>query len=256
MNLFSYIPQWVWEYMGYPSESDIPINTFKDHIEFNYPELLDNLNTIEEYRKIRTLIEEWGPECFFETETHEGISIFAEDHVNIKTEETIGNCLKFTFFDNIEPPDGDYQNVIPEHLRTKFAIAINQAQYGGTGPNESWKTAKTMEKGSMSMFHQFLIVRDTEASLFNALTFGLNDNKEVYEMLCDMELIANLWAEKNGIPQEHLGCYFHVYPGNSIHSLHMHMVDTRAESIGKAWEVNSHKNLPLHDLQTYFKVQN
>ena len=248
MNLFSYIPQWVWEYMGYPNGSNIRINTFKDHIEFNYPELLDNCNTIDEYTKIRELLIDWGTDCFFETETHKGISIF-KDGINIDE-------LPFTFYKNIEPPDGDYQKVIPEHLRTKFAIATNQAQYGGTGPNESWKTAKTMEKGSMSMFHQFLIVRDTEASLFNALTFGLNDNKEVYEMLCDMELIANLWAEKNGIPQEHLGCYFHVYPGNSIHSLHMHMVDTRAESIGKAWEVNSHKNLPLHDLQTYFKVQN
>ena len=251
MNIFSYIPQWVWEYMGYPSGSNIRINTFKDHIEFNYPELIDNCNTIDEYTKIRELLIEWGTDCFFETETYKGINIFKEC-INIDE-------LPFTFYKNIEPPDGDYQKVIPEHLRSKFAIATNQAEYGGIGPNESWKTAKTMEKGSMSMFHQFLIVRDTHSSLFNALTLGLDDkmnNKEVYDMLCDMELIANSWAEKNGIPQEYLGCYFHIYPFNSIQSLHMHMIDTRSESLGKAWSFNVHKNLPLHDLQKYFKVKN
>jgi len=246
MEFLKNIQQWVCDYISYSRSSNIIINNFKDHIEFNYPEFINNLNTIDEYTKIRDLLVEWGIERFFETETLNGIPIF-KDGNNIESE--------FTFFKNIESPDGDFQNIIPEYLRNKFAIVTNIGKYNWNGAN---KSQKIMEKGNMSIFHQFLILRNTEASLFNALTLGLNnkmDNKEIYDMLCDMEVIANLWAENNGIPQENLGCYFHIYPFNSIQSLHMHMVDTRNESHSKIWKLNFHKNLSLHDLQRYFHKQ-
>ena len=249
------------------------ITTFADYVKFKDPKLLENLNTREAFVQIRLLLKEWGTQRFYNTETVNGRHLFNQGVLNISLSKEVSipapePYLPFTFFYTMESENGPCQQFIPEHLRYRFAVVTNLPHLGGMGPGEAWEKAKEMENGSMSMFHQFLVIRDLDASLFNALTFGINYERnkewkpndktsyeEIFEMLCEMEQIALLWGQKNGIPSEELGCFFHIYPKNSIQSLHMHMVDCRKLSRGKAWEVNKHKNLPLADLQQYFAPQ-
>lgn len=274
--LFQFIPTWLKSFIEHFGESEATTEktplSFAEFVSERDPQLLEKLNCRESFVQMRLLLEEYGVERFYKTEKVKNRHLFDQGSLNVSLSKDVSipapaPHLPFTFFYTMESENGPLQQFIPERMRYRFALVTNLPHLGGTGPGEGWSKAKNMENGSMSMFHQFLVVRDLDASLFNALTFGLplphngwmpspkTANEDVFEMLCDMEQIALLWAEKNGIPSEDLGCFFHVYPKNSIPSLHMHMVDCRELSRGKAWSVNEHKNLPLADLQQYFAPQ-
>ena len=107
----------------------------------------------------------------------------------------------------------------------------------------------------MSQHHQFVGVKAMDWDKFNALTFGYGPGgvDESLQMLDELETIANTWATARGIPRANLGCYFHIYPFNSVQSLHMHMVDTRQSNLGAAWAKNTHKNMPLEMVRRYLE---
>jgi len=146
--------------------------------------------------------------------------------------------------------------VIPGYLKEKYLIMRNKPEFGGIGPDdENWVEAKNNENASMSAYHQFVVIKDTSWSKFNALTFGYGDNEDnhtVLKMLYEIQLIADSWAYSNKIPKKNLGVYFHVYPLNSVQSLHVHLVDIREENLGKAFMKNIYKNMPLESLRLYF----
>lgn len=242
--------------------------TFEDHIRNYHPRLLKKLNNIEDYSYIRAVLKSYGIWRFYFTEKVNELYLFNYSKLNVYEPATKNNTsinpnippdvLPFTFLYILPNKSDNEQECIPFNLRDKYAIVNNKPGYGGIGPSEEWDKAKHMEFGSMSMYHQFLVVRDTSADMFNALLFGLNlfknsSNKTILNMLYEMDVIASQWAESKNIPLKYLGCFFHIYPNNSVNSLHMHMVDTREEHLGKAWKVGEYKNLPLKDLITYFR---
>ena len=180
------------------------------------------------------------------------IPIFASNTVNVSQ-------IPFTFLKMLPTisPDHPSQSPIPKHIRSKYAILKNRPEFGGIGPDDPhWATAKTNPSASMSAYHQFVAVRDFSWSLFNALTFGedpeYQSRKAVLTMLQDLESIAINWATQHGIAN--VGCFFHVYPFNSVQSLHMHMVDLNPENLGAAWEECAPVNTPLSSVKAYFKA--
>lgn len=181
------------------------------------------------------------------------IPIFTSNLVNVTQ-------IPFTFLKMLSSisPDHPSQSPIPKHIRSKYAILKNRPEFGGIGPDDPhWATAKTNPSASMSAYHQFVAVRDFSWSLFNVLTFGedpeYQSRKEVLTMLEDLETIATNWAAQHGIAN--VGCFFHVYPFNSVHSLHMHMVDLNPENLGAAWEECAPVNTPLSSVKAYFKAK-
>ena len=100
------------------------------------------------------------------------------------------------------------------------------------GEFDSDKTpVPTGADASMAQVHQFLIVNDTRGELFNIVTFGLNpetgevDDKrkaEAKKILDDMNTITKKWGER--FPEGNPEYLFHMYPTNSVHSLHLHMI--------------------------------
>lgn len=242
--------------------------TFEDHIRYYHPRLLKKLNNIEDYSYIRLVLKSYGIWRFYLTEKVNNRYLFNYGKLNVYEPATKNNTsinpnipsdvLPFTFLYILPSKSNKEQECIPFNLRSKYAIVNNKSGYGGVGPSDEWELAKHMELGSMSMYHQFLVVRDSSANLFNGLLFGYNlfrnsSDKTVLNTLYEMEIIASLWAESKKIPHKYLGCFFHIYPNNSVNSLHMHMVDTREEHLGKAWKVGQYKNLPLKDLIKYFR---
>ena len=69
-----------------------------------------------------------------------------------------------------------------------------------------------------------------------------------------MQMIKDSWARARGIPLDMVGAYFHVYPTNSVQSMHMHMVDLREENINPhSFDALEHKNFPLEEAIAYFE---
>ena len=238
--------------------------TFIKFVKVCRPELLKQLNTLDDYRKIRTLLKEYGVQRLYDNEIAMGQLVFDGEAINahpgpVYPRPMIAPYLPFTFFYEMESVDGPDQVFIPKQRRDKYVVLRNIPELGGMGPGEIWDTAKENHSASMSMYHQFVGVRQRDRSLFNALTFGIEsecskgtNNYEVIELLDDFEEIANNWADHHNIPREHLGCYFHIYPTNSVQSLHMHMVDTRPEHLGAAWYDCEFKNMSLSVIRDYF----
>ena len=76
--------------------------------------------------------------------------------------------------------------------------------------------------GSMSYLHQFLIPSDRSWHRSNAAFFAATS--ENIEWLEDLHRAAVLWARQNGC--EETACFFfHVFPNNSLMSLHLHCID-------------------------------
>jgi hypothetical protein len=216
-------------------------------------------NTPHDYGALKQLYKEFcarhGEHHFKNNEVIQAkdssIPIFTSNTVNVSQ-------IPFTFLKMLSSisPDHPSQSPIPKHIRSKYAILKNRPEFGGIGPDDPhWATAKTNPSASMSAYHQFVAVRDFSWSLFNALTFGedpeFQSKKEVLTMLEDLETIATNWAGSHGITN--VGCFFHVYPFNSVQSLHMHMVDLNPENLGEAWKEYATINTPLSSVKSYFE---
>ena len=251
------------------------MTSFKEYVNAINPNLFNHCSCLSDYKDLRVLLIQYGIERFKETETISNRYIFTKNELNIEenswyktwsgyiykylleTYYRSSILIPFTFFKVMKYSEESDQDCIPQNLKNKYIILRNKEEYGGIGPQDSnWLIAKENEDASMSAYHQFIGIKDTSWQYFNALTFGLEISesyKSVLNMFNELEIIANLWAKKNNIPKEYLGCYFHIYPFNSVQSLHMHMIDLRKENLGKAYFKSCHKNMPLSEVRKYFE---
>ena len=233
--------------------------SFGSAIKTHNPNLTTRCNTLEDYATLRNALEQYGVEKFHQTETvMGGKNLFSGDKLNINgspNPEPPTGRLPFTFFTVMKFANGEDQQLIPKQLQDKYIILRNKPEFGGS-PGTDWDTAKTNDTASMSQHHQFVGVKAMDWDKFNALTFGYGPGgvDESLQMLDELEAIANTWATARGIPPPNLGCYFHIYPFNSVQSLHMHMVDTRRANLGAAWAKNTHKNMPLEMVRRYLRT--
>jgi len=238
----------------------MPGPSFGSAIKTHNPDLTRRCNTLEDYTTLRNALEQYGVEKFRQNETvMGGENLFSGDKLNINgspNPEPSTGRLPFTFFTVMNIANGEDQQLIPKQLREKYIILRNMSEFGGS-PGTDWGTAKTNDDASMSQHHQFVGVKSMDWDKFNALTFGYGRGgvEASLQMLNELEIIANAWATARGIPPPNLGCYFHIYPFNSVQSLHMHMVDTRRANLGTAWDVNEHKNMPLGEVRRYLTTQ-
>jgi hypothetical protein len=250
------------------TSSSKPVNSFEELIK-NHPEysvLCSRCNTKDDYIKIRKALQIYNIENFKDTETKNGVLLFKNNKLNVNPslsppEAAKKGFIPFTFFSTMKFANPEDQALIPQ-LREKYIILRNKPELGGIGPEDpNWKTAQFNENASMSAYHQFVGVKNMNWDLFNVLTFGLepgsitpNSKEAVILMLNELQTIGNAWAESKCIPREYLGLYFHVYPFNSVQSLHMHMVDKREQHEGVAMKINQHKNMPISEIMHYFKA--
>lgn len=117
----------------------------------------------------------------------------------------------------------------------RFIIVRNKSGRGGTlnakrGENgsellEDGSSEFITENGSMSHWHEFIIIDNPSVYLCNAIFFGKGEgfynNLGAVIILLKMKEMALKWANKRNIKNPFFG--FHVHPDNSIASLHLHM---------------------------------
>ena len=233
--------------------------SFGSAIKTHNTNLTTRCNTLEDYATLRNALEQYGVEKFHQTETvMGGKNLFSGDKLNINgspNPEPPTGRLPFTFFTVMKFANGEDQQLIPKQLQDKYIILRNKPEFGGS-PGTDWDTAKQMILHQCHNITSFVGVKAMDWDKFNALTFGYGPGgvDESLQMLDELEAIANTWATARGIPSHNLGCYFHIYPFNSVQSLHMHMVDTRPASLGAAWAKNTHKNMPLEMVRRYLRT--
>jgi len=113
--------------------------------------------------------------------------------------------------------------------------------------DSNWNNENFKETASMSMHHKFLVQTDyLRWHRFNVLTMGMNkcqkDNDNDLHRLIVMSEQGIEFAKSEGW-SPNLGMYFHVYPDNSVKSLHLHLVDL--DHVGPAFDYQMHKNLSI-----------
>ena len=153
----------------------------------------------------------------------------------------------FSFFKTMQSKDKGHkldQTIIKNvEKRDKYVILRNRREAGGFPGGQT----PSEEGDSMSFNHQFIATRDKKWSLFNAITFGLVDEnadgnvsdlkqrelKDTIEMLKDFETIAKSWAAKRGVDEENLEMLFHIWPTNSVYSLHLHIIDNNPDNLNR-----------------------
>ena len=238
---------------------------FGSAIKTYMPNLRERCNTLEDYTTLRNALKEYGVERFHKTETKDGKKLFSGDYLNIKgspSPEPENGRIPFTFFSVMKGANEEDQKLIPIQLRDKYIILRNIPELGGspgTDFSNAPKIDKKLEDAAMSQHHQFVGVKAMDWDKFNALTFGYGKGgvDEALLMLDELEEIANIWAVARDIPPQYLGCYFHIYPFNSVQSLHMHMVDTRHNSRNDpSWDKQTPKNMPLEMVRRYLTTIN
>ena len=121
-------------------------------------------------------------------------------------------------------------------------------------------------KASMSLHHAFVVPgKELMANWklsFNALTFPAT--KETLNMLEEMRKGALSYAQQNFTfddrnnsidpPQSsEIGLYFHVFPNNSIHHLHLHIIDLRF--LGPTFSALQYKNLSIDSVISVIKQE-
>jgi len=158
------------------------------------------------------------------------------------------------------PPYGD---LLRQHGLEKeserFFVAKNHPEL-----DVHWSSSheKYLGKASMSARHQMLLLRSSlEWSTFNVATFGIDGDTEslrsALTLLDEMESTARAYTRAAGWPSSEasssLGLFFHAYPFNSIHALHLHMVDLT--STGPTFEQLNWKNLPLNEVRTVLQQE-
>lgn len=250
-------------------------------IENVKPTLIAKCNTLSDYKEIRNMLNEYSVEKFKNTETSKDgqFLLFNSGKLNIDPTRPIpfsldaitrsknNKYLLFTFFNIMKDANPEDQKYIPSELKDKYIILRNKPNLGGNGFDDWYRNSTRNSRGeiinciapnknpeaSMSAWHQFLCVKSDEWDLFNAMTFGFGKkSSDMLNMLLELKLIALAWAKDKNIDESDLGCYFHVYPFNSVNSLHMHMVDKSIASRGAAWAINEPKNMDILSIIEYF----
>ena len=147
-----------------------------------------------------------------------------------------------------------------EHLgaaASRFVVCCNlpanDAQWENADPE--W-----VGKASMAQRHRFLSTKDLSWEWFNVLTFGLDGSaaelSKAIEILEAMQSAAETFASATdgwSADPSHLGLFVHVFPHNSVQSLHLHMLDLRVT--GPTYDALKHKNLPLADALAVLRAE-
>jgi hypothetical protein len=206
---------------------------------------ISEFNTTEAFAEIRRLINEYGVEKFKNEMIQEGH--FTEKGLISHAirpfnpfARILNNKLKVYYSMTLLKDHG------LEEYEQKYFIAKNTPDNDANWQNEdvAW-----VGKSSMSKNHQFLLIKNEKWSSFNVLTLGLLkdfDQNQAIDLLNEMELIAKKYA-KNAFGTENIGLYFHVYPTNSVQTLHLHIVDL--DNLGPSFTKLSYKNLSLSSVR-------
>eukprot|EP00930_Biecheleria_cincta_P077565 TRINITY_DN64869_c0_g1_i1.p1 TRINITY_DN64869_c0_g1~~TRINITY_DN64869_c0_g1_i1.p1 ORF type:complete len:683 (+),score=154.82 TRINITY_DN64869_c0_g1_i1:57-2105(+) len=133
-------------------------------------------------------------------------------------------------------------------FQDRFCVCCNLPQN-----DEHWnsKEPEWLGKASMSKRHRFLTTRNLHWKWFNALTFGMpsmgQDAEEALgeaiAVLEDLRAAALAYAANIGGWSQNLGLFFHVFGHNSVHSLHLHLLDM--DFLGPTYSKLEYKNCPL-----------
>eukprot|EP00746_Dinoflagellata_sp_MGD_P014634 gnl/MRDRNA2_/MRDRNA2_132170_c0_seq1.p1 gnl/MRDRNA2_/MRDRNA2_132170_c0~~gnl/MRDRNA2_/MRDRNA2_132170_c0_seq1.p1 ORF type:complete len:320 (-),score=65.64 gnl/MRDRNA2_/MRDRNA2_132170_c0_seq1:4-963(-) len=132
-----------------------------------------------------------------------------------------------------------------------YVVACNRPEN-----DEHWESSdpEWVGKASMSKRHRFLTTKDLRWRWFNALAFGLEDLQEAIQELRNMRDACVEYSRNLDWPGP-LGLYVHVFPHNSVPSLHIHMVDLSCA--GPTFANLAYKNLPLESvLEVLVEEQN
>lgn len=200
----------------------------------------------EDLKKIRRLLRDYGIDKFKQELVEKGV---LDEYFNISDEKNI--FAKF-ISGKITPSYGDSKD------DNEFFFAHNLKEYDDNVHNA---TTKWLGKSSFSETHKFIVPRDlTNWTYINGLTLGIEsteDAQRAIEMLEKMKEYAIKKVAKRvdevTLAVENLGFYLHISPFNSIHLLHLHVVDLT--KCGPTFTELSFKNLPLEDMLKVLKEE-
>ena len=178
-------------------------------------EKMKTCNSLEDYRQIKKLLEEYGIEKF--RQEMEDMKIFKRFEEQGQEEVTQINPENNPFAQMLF---GKYSNQF-EKINKDF-ILIDSDE---------------------NLTHKFLVPKILDWDCFNVLTL----TKKHLPLLKQIKTLAFLYAFDNAIRK--FGLYFHCYPFNTVHMLHLHIVDLNAEPEFLS-KIN---NLKIDDIITYFE---
>ena len=207
------------------------------------------------YMGLRVLLREYGVERFEAELVAEGL---------VKDGRLTTGTKPFNLFarlaaEEMKQPEMAASNSLLGEAGTRWLVACNRKEndehYQSSAPE--W-----VGKASMSARHRFLTVRDLDWRWFNVLTIGIgggagenprNDAlRQAIARLEDMLITARAFAEAEGW-SSHLGLYFHVFPHNSVPSLHLHLVDL--DATGPTYDALQYKNLSAEDVLAVLRAE-
>lgn len=145
------------------------------------------------------------------------------------------------------------------HASRRFVVCCNREEN-----DEHWASDEPewVGKASMSARHRFLTCRDLRWDRFNCLTLGMQGGhrglRHAVAFLEEMLRVAAAWVAapsnvRDGWRTDSLGCFFHVYPHNSVPSLHLHLVDLSA--VGPSFAAHAHKNMPASEVLSVLRAE-
>ena len=139
-----------------------------------------------------------------------------------------------------------------EHLNPVLAGTAFVAAYNRPDLDEHWESEASdwVGRASMARRHRMLLLDEADWTYFNVLTFGMGAPdpatalRRCISTLQAMRAAALMIAAHEGDWEPAaVGLYFHVFPSNSVQSLHLHVVDLGAT--GPTHGRLSYKNTPL-----------
>lgn len=176
-----------------------------------------------------------------------------------------------------------FKNSCPESTDdlAYYAIHNNAPGTGGRGDMSQRQlsnpnTSKAIPSSrSMSVWHQFIVIRDFDISLCNGLTFGYDPETccltqsqvdKAIHILEDCHKIFEVWCQDKNISEDDALACVHVYPNNSVQSLHVHLISTKKNHINLAnWDTirredgtlispgMNQKNIPIKAILQYLR---
>ena len=213
------------------------MNSVKEQMLFLFPEI----NSKKTFGSSRYFIRNYGLEKFKN-------DMIIDGYINndlLTTGKTPFNALARISSGVMPQENPELMSIensfLKDSFKLDFMIACNlksRDKYWDSKDPEVYKTA------SMSKNHRFLLIKDLSWKLFNVLIIGLNkeDIIESLNLMNRMKEVSINFAKTNGW-SNNIGLYFHVYPLNSVHSLHLHIVDMGV--LGESFYNSYYKNLSL-----------
>lgn len=211
-------------------------------------------NTKEGYRYLRQQLREFGVDKlkkFYEDSNHiKNGKLATEGPFNIWAR--VGSGV-MTQKDMIEA-NQEFGEIL-KNLNIKEKEYVLCSNRPDNDANWNSKDKNWDDKASMSRQHRFLAIKNMDWTLFNAITFGIENEtklKEAIKYVTDAHRAAQEWVTReNSDWSDKVGFYFHVYPHNSVPSFHMHILDLGDETeeyVGRAYHHMNWKNTPVQDV--------